>query len=172
MATHYSMAHPTRVERLALVGPAGLVSRQHTRWLLSAILANGVRPTPARVASFVDSMAMPATRPRLREDPWRLVVRQFVEGIPNYRSRLDEPIPRRAMLSRLAAADFPVLVLVGRQESLHDGTLMARRFTEQVPRAHVELLDDANHLIFIDRTDAVADHLRAFLAGGVGNSRA
>jgi pimeloyl-ACP methyl ester carboxylesterase len=80
-----------------------------------------------------------------------------------HRSRLGEPIPRLAALERLASSEFPVLVLIGREESLHDGTLMAQRFTEQVPRAHVELLDDANHLIFIDQTTAVGDRLRAFL---------
>jgi pimeloyl-ACP methyl ester carboxylesterase len=166
MAAYYSMAHPARVERLAMVGPAGLVSRQHLSWLISAIFVAGVRPTPARLERFVDSMAMPVTAPRLRDDPWRCVVQQFVVGTPTYRSRLGEPLPRPARLERLAAAQFPVLVLVGRQETLHDGPRMAARFTERVPRARVELVDQANHLLVMDQTELVAGRLAAFLGEG------
>jgi pimeloyl-ACP methyl ester carboxylesterase len=166
MAAHYSMAHPARVERLAMVGPAGLVSRQHLSWLISAIFVAGVRPTAARLERFVDSMAMPVTAPRLRDDPWRCVVQQFVVGTQTYRSRLGEPLPRPARLERLAAAQFPVLVLVGRQETLHDGPRMAARFRERVPRARVEVVDQANHLLVMDQTERAGELLREFLEPG------
>ena len=164
-ATHYAMARPERVERLALVGPAGLVSRQHPRWLLSAYLTAAIRPTPQGLTAFVDSMAMPATAPRLREDPWRVVVQQFVDGTPTFRTRFNEPRPTPARLDALAQSDIPVLVIVGKEESLHDGALMALRFSEQLPRARVELVEGANHLIAIDQTTLVCDLLGAFLQG-------
>jgi pimeloyl-ACP methyl ester carboxylesterase len=166
MATHYAMAHPARVDRLALVGPAGIVSRQHVRWLVSAVFAAGVRPTPPRLEKFVDSMAMPSTIARLLEDPWRLVVRQFVAGTMSYRASFAEPFPRPARLGRLAAAAFPVLVMVGRQETLHDGRRMAERFKARVPRARVELVDRANHLLVVDQTELVAGRLVEFLGEG------
>ena len=164
MSAHYAMAHATRVERLALIGPAGLVSRQHTRWLLSAILSAKVRPTNDRITAFVDAMAMPTTATRLREDPWRPVIQQFIQGSPNFRGRVNEPRPQVADLEALAACEFPILILVGAQESLHDGRVMAERFTQRLPAAEVVLVDDANHLVFIDQTELVADRLREFLA--------
>jgi pimeloyl-ACP methyl ester carboxylesterase len=163
MGAHYAMANPDRVERLALVCPAGLVSRQHTRWLLSAIFAAGVRPTTDRVTAFFDSMAMPLTAPRLREDPWRPVVQQFIEGTPAFRSRLNEARPRLANLDALARCTFPILVLIGMDETLHDGNLMAQRFTQKLPNAHIVLVEDANHLLFIDQTEHVVENLRVFL---------
>jgi pimeloyl-ACP methyl ester carboxylesterase len=163
MGACYAMAHPERVERLALVCPAGLVSRQHTRWLLSAIFAAMVRPTPERVTAFFDSMAMPTTAPRLREDPWRPVVQQFVEGTPGFRTRFNEARPRVASLDALAGCPFPILVLIGKEETLHDGNLMAQRFTQHLESADVVLVEDANHLLFIDQTEFVVENLREFL---------
>ena len=164
MATCYTLAHPERVERLALIGPAGLVSRPHARWMLYAFDAGKIRPGLDRITTFVDSMAMPTTAPRLREDPWRPVVQQFIQGTPTFRSRMNEPLPRLADLDALAAGGIPVEILVGAQESLHDGRLMAERFRERLPSAEVTLVEDANHLLFIDRTDLVAEHLRRFLS--------
>ncbi len=42
---------------------------------------------------------------------------------------------------------------------------MAHRFTRQLPYAKVILVNDANHLVFIDQQEIVADELRAFLGG-------
>jgi pimeloyl-ACP methyl ester carboxylesterase len=64
---------------------------------------------------------------------------------------------------RLAACTFPVLALIGNDETLHDGALMAERFTEQIPNADVVVVDDANHLVFIDQTELVVDRLQEFL---------
>jgi pimeloyl-ACP methyl ester carboxylesterase len=163
MAARYTMVHPSRVERLALIGPAGLVSGQHARWTAVVLYKLALRPTPARVTAFFDSMAMPATVPRLREDPWLLVAGQFAEGISAYRANFREPRPVPCDVRLLAASGVPVLVAVGRQETLHDGPLMARRFREQLPDAQVELVDDANHALFIDQPEVVEGLLRDFL---------
>jgi pimeloyl-ACP methyl ester carboxylesterase len=40
---------------------------------------------------------------------------------------------------------------------------MVERFRRQLPGAKVILVNDANHLIFIDQQDLVSDELRAFL---------
>jgi pimeloyl-ACP methyl ester carboxylesterase len=45
IATHYTMAFPERVDRLALVCPAGIVSGLRPRWLVRALTTMGVRPT-------------------------------------------------------------------------------------------------------------------------------
>ncbi len=163
MAVHYAMHHPARVERLALVCPAGIVSRQHPRWLLSAMMTAAVRPNPERLRMFVDSMATPSSAARLRQDPWRPVAEQFAIGVSGFRTRLDEAKPMRCRLNRLRASAIPTLVIIGEEESLHDGQLMAERFRAELPDARVELVKDANHLIFVDQMERVADLLTAFL---------
>ena len=86
------------------------------------------------------------------------------EGISAYRANFREPRPVRCDVRLLAAASgVPALVAVGRQETLHDGPLMARRFREQLPDAQVELVDDANHALFIDQPEVVEGLLRDFL---------
>src|SRR5688572_24038096 len=139
MATHLAMRHPMRVERLAMICPAGIVSRQHFLWLLSAIAA-GTRPTRPRLERFVDSMAMPATRPRLRQDPWRPVVEQFVTGLPTFRARPNEARPTVCDIAPLAADEIPMLIIIGNSETLHDGKQMADKFRQKLPKAHVEVI--------------------------------
>lgn len=80
MAAQYAMAFPGSVDQLALICPAGLVSSQHLSWLFRAYRTTAVRPTPAGVSAFLDTMATPAGRQRLRADPWRLVREQFIVG--------------------------------------------------------------------------------------------
>ena len=80
MTTQYSMAYPGRVDRLALVAPVGLVCGQHLGWTLRGAYANFVRPTRARLESFIDTTATSAGQRRMREDPWRLIVQQCTAG--------------------------------------------------------------------------------------------
>ena len=81
MATHYAIARMERVERLAMVCPAGIVSNLYARWLLRVILTANVRPTRAKTQAFVDAMAMEKTRPTLHDGP--TMARRFREQLPN-----------------------------------------------------------------------------------------
>ena len=163
MATSYAIARPGCVERLALVCPAGIVSAQHTGWILRGLLNTRIRPIPAKLEAFIDSMATERTRPRLHADPWRPVVQQLIVGMATFRRGAREARPVRCNVQQLAASGIPVLALIGRDETLHDGATVADRLRRQLPSAHVILVNDANHLIFIDQQDLVADELRAFL---------
>ena len=164
MATHYALARLERVERLALICPGGIVSSLHTRWLVRALLTGNVRPKLAKIEAFVDSMAMEKTRPNLRTDPWRPIVQQLIVGMASFRWNMREPRPVRYNIERLAASGIAVLAVIGRDETLHNGATMAERFRRQVPHARVVLVDDANHLVFIDQPDVVAEQVRKFLA--------
>jgi|tagenome__1003787_1003787.scaffolds.fasta_scaffold20383741_1 pimeloyl-ACP methyl ester carboxylesterase len=164
MATHYAMERPERVERLAMIGPAGIVSPMYTKWLLSAMLKVNLRPSRAGIETFVESLAMENTRPRLRTDPWRPIIQQVIVGMETFRRNWREPRPVRCNIERLAASGIPVLAVVGRDETLHNGALMAQRFRQQLPHAEVVLVDDANHLIFVDQPDVVVQQLEKFLA--------
>jgi pimeloyl-ACP methyl ester carboxylesterase len=88
IATHYAMARPERVERLAMVCPAGIVSPLKTTWSLRVILTVSIRPTRAKIETFVDSMAMEKTRPNLGTDPWRPMVQQLIFGLASYRANM------------------------------------------------------------------------------------
>jgi pimeloyl-ACP methyl ester carboxylesterase len=163
MATHYAMAREDRVERVALLAPAGIVSPQHAKWILESLATLKVRPTEAKTERALDGYVMEASRTRLRTDPWLPVARQFIVGMPTFRRNWREPRPVKCNLQRLAMRRIPLLALIPRNETLHDGPTMAKRFRDQLPHAQVELVDDANHIIVIDQPDVVDAHLRQFL---------
>ncbi len=164
MAVHHAAAHPERVARMALLCPAGIVRSIPPKVMLHLIRV-GTRPRPGPARSMLEWMAMPASRPRLREDPWRPITEQFVTGLCGFRANLREPKPAVCKeLERVAAAGIPTLVVIGRHEVLHDGPDLAERFRRALPHARVELLEDANHLLFIDRQPAVAGLLDEFLS--------
>jgi pimeloyl-ACP methyl ester carboxylesterase len=163
MATHYAMERPDRIERLAFVCPAGIVSSQHTRWLFRAFMDGRIRATRPRFEAFVDSLAMEKSRQRMRSDPWRPIVEQLIVGPLTFRRGLREPLPVRCDIARLVASGIPLLAIIGRDETLHDGATMAERLRQRLPGAQVRLVDDAGHLIFIDQQDIVADELQKFL---------
>jgi pimeloyl-ACP methyl ester carboxylesterase len=163
MATHYAMARPDRVERLALVCPAGIVSSQHTRWLIRAFMDGRILAKRPRFEAFVDSLAMESSWQRMRTDPWRPIIEQLIVGPLSFRRGLREPRPVRCDIQRLADSGVPILALIGSNETLHDAATMADRFRRKLPGAHVLVINDANHLVFVDQQEAVARQLGEFL---------
>jgi pimeloyl-ACP methyl ester carboxylesterase len=164
MATQYATARPFRVERLALVGPAGIVSPQHLSWMWRAIIDVRIRGTPETIEAFLDSHGPERTRQLMRVDPWRPIMQQLITGLATFRRGLREPRPMHCILGPLADSGLPVLVIIGRDETLHDGTRMAERFRQGLPGAQVILVNDAGHFIFIDQQEVVADELQRFLS--------
>jgi pimeloyl-ACP methyl ester carboxylesterase len=166
MATHYTMAFPDRVDRLALVCPVGIVSNMRLSKLLRALITGGVRPTESRIQSLLDATVMPTNRGLLRLEPWRPIMQQFIAGTIGFKSASGN-LPRRCDLQRLSTAKIPVLAIIGRDESSHSGPKMAARFRQQLPEARIELVDDANHTIFVDQFDIVDKLLADFLKLGI-----
>jgi pimeloyl-ACP methyl ester carboxylesterase len=163
IATHYAMAHPERVDRLALNAPVGLVSGLRPR-VLPRFYEIGIRPSQARVELFLEACVTPAGLGRLRQDPWQLIMQQCVVGMTGFKIALIGGIrPTRCDLGPLAAAQIPVLVIVGRDEWLHDGPKMAARFRRRLPEARIEIVDGANHIIPIDQPQIVEKLLADFL---------
>jgi pimeloyl-ACP methyl ester carboxylesterase len=164
MATIYALARPDRVARLALVSPAGIVGSLRVTWLLKMTVKTQFPPTAAKAQWMLDHLVVEKTRPQLRADPWRPIAEQFIFGMPHFRSNLREPRPgMRCDVAPLAASPVPVLALIPRDETGHNGPLMAQRYCQRLPHAHVQLVADSNHLMFIDRTDVVTDQLQKFL---------
>ena len=164
MAMQYCLARPQRVARLAMLAPAGIVGLFRIKWLLTNTVKTQISPNTTKAQWMLDSIVMERTRPQLRIDPWRPVAEQFIFGTPNFRRSLREPLPgMRCNIAPLAASGIPVLALIPRNETGHDGPKMARRYRQRLPHAQVELVDDSNHLVFIDQTDLVTDRLQTFL---------
>jgi pimeloyl-ACP methyl ester carboxylesterase len=164
MAANFAMARPERVTRLAMLAPAGIVGSLRTKWVFGMALGTAIRPAPAKAEWLLDNLVMEATRPRLRADPWRPIAQQFIVGMANIHRNLGELRPGlKCSVDRLAASDIPVLILMPRDETGHDGPMMVRRYRQQLPQAQVALVNDANHLVFIDRTNLVGHELQKFL---------
>ena len=163
MATQYALAFPDRVDRLALIAPAGLVSGLHLRFLLR-VYRLAFRPSEADVESFFDTVVTPAGRGRLRQEPWRLIRQQCVDGVMGFKFALIGAVrPTRCDLRPLSSARIPVLVIIGRDESLHDGPKMAARFHQRLPEARIEIIDDANHFLPVDQPQIAEKLLADFL---------
>jgi pimeloyl-ACP methyl ester carboxylesterase len=114
MATQYALAFPDRVDRLALIAPAGLVSGLHLRFLLR-VYRLAFRPSEADVESFFDTVVTPAGRRRLRQEPWRLIRQQCVVGVMGFKFALIGAVrPTRCDLRPLSSARIPVLAISGR----------------------------------------------------------
>ena len=161
-AAQYTMAFPDRVDRLALVCPVGFVSGVRLSHMVRALATLGVWPTERRVQSMLDTLVMPTNRGLLRQEPWRPIMQQLIAGIMGFKSASGD-VPKRCDLQRLSSAQIPVLAIIGRDESLHSGPKMAARLRKQLPEARIELLDDANHAIYIDQFDIVEKLLADFL---------
>ena len=163
IATHYTMAFPERVDRLALVCPAGIVGGLRPSWLVRALTTMTVRPTERRVQSFLDTMVMPTKRRLLREEPWRPIMQQFISGAIGFKLAPSNARPNRCDLQRLSSARIPVVAIIGRHESINNGLKTADRFRRQLPDARIELVDDANHMVMVDQTEIVEKLLADFL---------
>ncbi len=169
IATHYTIAFPERVDRLALVCPVGIVSGMRPICVARALTIMGVRPTERRVQSFLDTMVVPTNRRRLRQDPWRPVMQQFISGAIGFKAAPSRALPKVGPgdkgcdLQRLSSARIPVLAIIGRDESVHNGPKTATRFRQQLPEARIELVDDANHMILNDQPEIVEKLLVDFL---------
>jgi pimeloyl-ACP methyl ester carboxylesterase len=73
------------------------------------------------------------------------------------------PIRSDGRLQRVASAQIPVLAIIGRDESAHNGPKTATHFRQQLPEAQVALVDDAGHNVHQDQPEIVEKLLADFL---------
>jgi pimeloyl-ACP methyl ester carboxylesterase len=164
MATTYAIARPARVNRLALIAPAGVFAPVRPSWMARAFSAYAVRPTPERSRRFVVSMCAPHTVATLATSDLGPVIDQHVSGATGFRGATREAYPRTYDTAALSALTMPVLLVVGRDETVCDGPRAASIARQRLPHARVELLDDANHAVLGDQPQTVERLLAAFLA--------
>jgi pimeloyl-ACP methyl ester carboxylesterase len=148
MGTHYVMARPARVERLAMLSPIGMVGSMRMKWLIKMAIKTQLRPSTAKTEWMLAAITTDETVPKLRAGPWHAIAQQFIFGMPNFRANLREPRPgARCNIERLASSRIPLLILIPRDETGQDGPRTADRYRQQLPHARVELVDDSNHIV-------------------------
>lgn len=166
IGTHFAMAFPERVERLALVCPVGIAGGMSPRFLFRGLTTIAVRPKERRVWSLIDHMVNPEQRRLLGEEPTRTIMQQFVSGAMTFKMSLGNAEPRPwpmrsdCDLRPIASARIPVLAIIGKNETAHNGPKAAARLRQRLPDARIELVD-ANHLI---PNEVVGKYLSDFLA--------
>ena len=73
------------------------------------------------------------------------------------------PIPENGLEKRLPRITTPTLVLWGAQDRLVEPSY-GRIFAERIPGARLEMIDEAGHLLLLERPDQVAAAVTRFLA--------
>jgi pimeloyl-ACP methyl ester carboxylesterase len=71
--------------------------------------------------------------------------------------------PRTFTALEFRLLTMPVLLLVGEQEYLYDGSAAVERANRVLPNGRAELLPRCNHAIVSDQTEIVRDRLLEFL---------
>lgn len=147
-ATDFASRHPGRVERLALLCPAGIGRQTFGKvapaFLLSLLGARGRRRS-AELITGLDS----------REHAE--VLDEIGRSFGGFRPRTERfPVFDD---DRLRGLTMPVLAVLGARDRVFDSAGTARRLTELAPRARVEVLPDAGHAL-LGQVPRVAEFLR------------
>jgi len=170
-----AMIRPERVERLALVGAAGIVpSRRELYRVLPILRVTGLLSARAAAAS-----RHIATRPRLRRLALGLVAGQpeRLRGDLVYQGMLGPPPPAfgqalKAAVSylsedwceRLSEVRCPTLLVWGAADTLIP-VRHCREYERRLPRSEAVVMPDTGHIPMVERPGPFNDALLTFIAG-------
>jgi pimeloyl-ACP methyl ester carboxylesterase len=178
MALTFALQHPSRVERLVLIAPAGLGDR--APWWWHAIAGRWINwPALLRLPNPVARPAVKAALRSFLED--RLVhdTRAMGEVIEHFVHLHGGPRELRhlidtgralmsgytgTLLARSAELDAPVLMLWGREDRLAPAE-HAQAFGQTVGHARVEVLENCGHYPQLELPAHVTTVIREFLDG-------
>jgi pimeloyl-ACP methyl ester carboxylesterase len=173
-----ALQSPERVRRLALVSPAGIeqFTPEEAEALKNATTAEGIlnttdeqvrQNTALNFAEWSDEHAW------LIEQRHALSERDDFEGYARANARSVAGMLEGKVRDRLGEIDVPALVLFGAGDKLipnqylHENMTtkdVAERARTALPNATVHLVDDAGHLLMLERPEAFQEKLRAFVA--------
>lgn len=174
---HVALDHSERLERLVLVSPAGIetFTDEEAAGIRSMMSAEGIASsTDAQVeqsvalnfATFGDA------------DRWLIEQRHAVAARPDFQAyaqanaRAVSGMLDGAVYDRLGAVDVPTLVLFGAGDKLIPNRFLHPNQTPAtiadsaraaMPEAQVRLVDDAGHLVMVERPERFRELLRSFL---------
>jgi len=155
-ALDYAIRRPGKVEKLALLAPAG-IARVRVRYLLTAVplFLLGRR---GRRKAFDLVMGFPAGE--MSAEALEFI--RFFEAVMSHHLIRTQPLPilPDAMLQKLT---MPVLAILGGKDIVFSAERMRRRLAACVPGARIVLLPSAGHGL-TDPTQAVLEFLTAAAA--------
>jgi pimeloyl-ACP methyl ester carboxylesterase len=151
LALDYAIRRPERVERLALLSPAGIGRQRPSFMLKAAFLAPFGRWGRRRALKLALGPAARAAGPH------DLALVDFTLLIfTHFRPRLEIPVFDDADLRQVTA---PMLVIAGGRDAMLDAHETKRRVEQAAPHATVRFLPEAGHYV-PDQTASVIDFLR------------
>jgi len=153
IALHFALAHPERVERLALLAPASL-QRIRAGMILRGAFAMTFHRTSVVRSLFRYLAAQEA--PVMPEWAMEDVILRFQLGRP---SSVRIPVVRDA---ELAALRVPTLLLLGRNDPIYDAKRAEARVRSVAPRIRIEVIRDGGHLFVSHRPSDTSKALLGF----------
>jgi pimeloyl-ACP methyl ester carboxylesterase len=155
VGTNFSLHHPERVEKLALLAPFKPFTKQSLGFSFGFVpflvrTRRGSRFFERKMCAK-DDFGDPAFS--------EILYQRFRGG------KLALKVgPRTFRDDELARLTMPVLLLVGEEEFLFDGRAAVERAARVLPDGDTELLAGCNHAVVSDRTERVRDRILGFFA--------
>lgn len=167
LAAHF----PDRVSHLVLVCPVGLWSDDHPMVDLFATPATEVNDLLWGDPGSELAQAAAAARALPEGDEGLAVMasQEYIEGLVSLVSGFTAvakfiwPLPDKGLARRLYRATMPSLVIWGAKDRLTPPEYAAD-FGRLLPGSRVEVLDDAGHMVTVERTADVVDLIRGFVS--------
>jgi pimeloyl-ACP methyl ester carboxylesterase len=155
LALNYAIAEPARVRKLALSSPAGgiipLRKAFYARLFLSMLLPG--RSAAERLMQWLFADRFPLDNP---------VVQQLLIGTKTLRPRM-KVYPGVFAASKLAGISAPLYLLFGEREVLYNPGSAAEQARRVMPKAIVEIVPSAGHLLIMERPEFVNERILRFL---------
>jgi pimeloyl-ACP methyl ester carboxylesterase len=145
---------PDRVAGLVLVGTGGRL-RVHP-----SILEATADPETFRGA--VDLIISWAFSPHASTSLTAQVAKRMAVTTPHVMHNDFKACDRFDVMQRLREIDVPALVICGQDDKLTPPKY-SEHLAEQIPNAHLELIDEAGHMVMLEKPKEVAQAIRRFM---------
>ena len=161
VAAEYAATFRDRVGKLVLIDAMGL-------WRDDAPVGDHLLVAPEKLVKllFLDpsnpDVAAKLAMPTEREAMDAALVQRF--GALASTSHFIHPIPERGLKRRLPRIKAETLVLWGAQDALVP-PVYAKEFAALIPKARVQMIEEAGHVPQIEQRKIVSGHLAKFLRG-------
>jgi pimeloyl-ACP methyl ester carboxylesterase len=164
IATLFAVAHPERIDRLALIGPAGAVLRQsvafYVRGFGGAMLANLIK-SDLPILSLMHWMTT------IRPVQPLAVYEQFRFGMRNM-APVPSGLPRLIEGDKMNQLTMPILLIVGDHEVIltKSAPHIIEAARKRIPGIRCVLVKNGGHAVTIDQPEATNRALLDFLLEG------
>lgn len=176
IAVHTALLYPEKIQKLALIAPAGLETFTEQE---AAILMNYAQPTffklqteqQVRTGFLSNFYQFPASAEFLVADRMKLAQcpsfnSYFSTVAGGVKSMLNQPIR-----ARLGEIKQPTLVIFGRQDALIPNKLFhptlttetVAQISSEIPMSQLEVIDEAGHLVMFEQAERVNKLLTIFI---------